>query len=151
MSTVVPSGRVTAPSWSTAVWALCVGRRRRGLRSVGPVQAAGEHRRHDGHHRHRRGDRGRCCRAAAAADAAGPATHVVQGERRVVEAVHAPVQLPAQRFGHGVLGAHRSSSRGFSVAGVRSRSAASARLVWDFTVPTEMPRTSAVSASVISS
>ena len=45
--------------------------------------------------------------------------------------------------------AHRSSSgvAGFRWAGVRSRSAASARLVWDFTVPTEMPRTSAVSAS----
>ena len=45
--------------------------------------------------------------------------------------------------------AHRSSSgvAGFRWAGVRSRSAARARLVWDFTVPTEMPRTSAVSAS----
>ena len=46
--------------------------------------------------------------------------------------------------------AHHSSSSGvpgFRWAGVRSRSAASARLVWDFTVPTETPRTSAVSAS----
>ena len=46
--------------------------------------------------------------------------------------------------------AHRSSSSGvagFRWAGVRSRSAARARLVWDFTVPTETPRTSAVSAS----
>ena len=45
--------------------------------------------------------------------------------------------------------AHRSSSgaAGLRWAGVRSRSVARARLVWDFTVPTEMPRTSAVSAS----
>ena len=33
----------------------------------------------------------------------------------------------------------------------RDRSAASARLAWDFTVPTEMPSTSAVSASLSSS
>ena len=53
------------------------------------------------------------------------------------------------RFSCVVEVVHRSSSRsaGLRWAGVRSRSVARARLVWDFTVPTEMPRTSAVSAS----
>ena len=60
----------------------------------------------------------------------------IDRQRRAVDGGGALLELP----GEGVLG-HRSSS------GVRSRSAASARLVWDFTVPTEIPSRSAVSAS----
>ena len=98
---------------------------------------------------------GRRRRAAAAADAgaARPRTSSrVSGAS--YRRVHAAVQLPAAAL----LGrwwswcAHRSSSRGFEVErGCAARSAASARLAWDFTVPTEMPSTSAVSASLSSS
>ena len=63
------------------------------------------------------------------------------------------VQLPAQAGGQLVV--HRFSSpkgsRGSSDLGARERRAASARLAWDLTVPTEMPRASAVSASDSSS
>ena len=56
-----------------------------------------------------------------------------------------------QRLVQQVLGrsrVHRSSSRAVRDWGARARSPARARLAWDFTVPTEMPRTSAISASL---
>ena len=90
----------------------------------------------------------------ATLDAAGAALHVGQADRC---AVHVLGPL-AQAAGETVLvvGAHRSSSRAVPrlIPGwswTRDRIAASARLAWDLTVPTEMPSTSAVSASVRSS
>ena len=61
---------------------------------------------------------------------------------------------PVQRVVHLVLegsGAHRASSPdswGLRECGARARSAASARLACDLTVPTEIPSTSAISASL---
>ena len=73
-------------------------------------------------------------------------TRVVQGATQVAALV-----VVAHRAV--VRAAHRSSSpcRGFSDWGARLRRAASARLAWDFTVPTEQPSSSAVSASLSSS
>ena len=73
-------------------------------------------------------------------------------ERGAVHRVRVVAQLATQVGGQVVV-VHRSSSgpRGSRLWGVRVRSAASARLVWDFTVPTEMPSAAAVSASVSSS
>ena len=80
----------------------------------------------------------------------GLALHLVEGQRRLVEVADALVELATHLGlpGVGVV-VHRSSSLwlGCSSAGTRSRSAASARLHWDLTVPTEMPSTSAVSVS----
>ncbi len=82
---------------------------------------------------------------AAAPDAARRAAHVLEAEVTRPDVVGAALQLADQ----GLL-AHRSSSPspGRNVAGVRSRSEAIARAFCDLTVPTEMPSTSAVSASV---
>ena len=87
--------------------------------------------------------------APAASDAGGPALDVVEGERVLVaEGVGAAPEGVGEPF----VVAHRSS---WGLAGAsepaRVRSAARARLVWDFTVPTETPRTAAVSASLSSS
>ncbi len=86
--------------------------------------------------------------AAPAADRGRLAADVVEGEGGSAHRVGAAAQRLAQLV---VEVVHRSSSWGFRWAGVRSRSAARARLVWDFTVPTETPRASAVSASDSSS
>ena len=89
----------------------------------------------------------------AASDGAGLALDEVQGQGCAVPVVDLGVELAGQLGGQAAVGGvvHRSSSRGFSVWGARSRRVASARLAWDFTVPTEMPRVSAVSASESSS
>jgi len=83
----------------------------------------------------------------------GLAADVVERQRGAVQAVGVLAQGPVQLVVEVLEVVHRSSSRsaGLRWAGVRSRSVARARLVWDFTVPTEMPSTSAVSASLSSS
>ena len=106
-------------------------------------------------HRHRhRGGHGQPGRhPAAAPDAVRPAAHRGQVDRLVVAHVAGAV---VERIAQQVLlvVAHRSSSRSFASTGLswtRDRRAARARLAWDFTVPTEMPSTCAVSASLRSS
>ena len=76
---------------------------------------------------------------------------VVELERSAVQPVRPVVQAPGQPVL--VVVAHRSSSRGESSgwSWTRDRIAARARLACDLTVPTEMPRTAAVSASLRSS
>ena len=91
---------------------------------------------------------------AATLDPTGPAGDVADREGRLGH----PVHLAAQRTGENlVLGRRRavhrlssseSSWRGSKDWGARARSAASARLACDFTVPTEQPRASAISASL---
>ncbi len=91
---------------------------------------------------------------AASLDAARAALHVGQVERCAVHVAGPVVQAAGQPVL--VVGAHRSSSPAVSRLSpgwswTRDRIAASARLAWDLTVPTEMPRASAVSASERSS
>ena len=93
---------------------------------------------------HRRGRR-RGGEPAASPDPVRRGADVLEPEVPGPDVVGAALQLADE----GLL-AHRSSSPspGRNVAGVRSRSEAIARAVCDLTVPTEMPSTSAVSASV---
>ena len=87
------------------------------------------------------GDRGAGHHGAAALDPTGARADVGDGERGALQGIGGAVQ----RVVHLVLegsGAHRASSPdswGLRECGARARSAASARLAWDFTVPTEMP------------
>ena len=96
------------------------------------------------------GDRGAGHHGAAALDPTGARADVGDGERGALQGVGGAVQ----RVVHLVLegsGAHRASSPdswGLRECGARARSAASARLACDLTVPTEMPSTSAISASL---
>ena len=87
------------------------------------------------------------------ADRRGPALDVAQPERGRVHAVDLAVQLAAEQLFELVVGCSSLllAGAGVQVWGARARRVASARLAWDFTVPTEMPSTSAVSASVSSS
>ena len=93
------------------------------------------------------GDSGRGCPATL--DAAGAAAYVGDGEGCVLDRVDAAVQgvvdLVLERS---VVHDASPVSRGLSERGARERSPARARLAWDFTVPTEMPSTSAISASL---
>ena len=140
------------PSWSVGTPVVRVdgaGRARRTggiVRPVGAGAAQERDRQHDGRDE---GEPGRDAAGPAPADLPGAAAYVVEGERRAPP----PVGLLPQGAAEVVLGAHRSSSRSPIVwsSATRSRRVASARLVWDFTVPTAMPSTSAVSASVSSS
>ena len=96
------------------------------------------------------GDRGAGHHGAAALDPTGARPDVGDGERGALQGIGGAVQ----RVVHLVLegsGAHRASSPdswGLRECGARARSAASARLACDFTVPTEIPSTSAISASL---
>ena len=96
------------------------------------------------------GDRGAGHHGAAALDPTGARADVGDGERGALQGIGGAVQ----RVVHLVLegsGAHRASSPdswGLRECGARARSAASARLACDFTVPTEIPSTSAISASL---
>ena len=116
------------------------------------VPAAGQ----QGQRQHDRGDRQSHGGVAAATDRRGATADVPEVERGVVERVGAPVHGLAQPGGQVLVVAHRSSSRrsvwrGSRLRGARSRRPASARLAWDFTVPVEIPMTSAISASERSS
>ena len=112
-------------------------------------------------HRERGGDRdgehhrghGAGDRVAAALDPAGPGADVVEAERVAAHVLGAVAQLARQQVSL-VEVVHRSSSPSRASIGcvcTRCRIDASARLACDFTVPTEMPRMSATSASVRSS
>ena len=121
--------------------------------------ARGDHGgRHD--HRDRDGQGGPGGELPPAAYDPGLALHVVEPQRALGDVVDAAVERAAQRPLVVVeVAGHRCSSPeslclselGSSDRGARARRAASARLAWDFTVPTEMPSTSAVSASLSSS
>ncbi len=141
--TVSPSGIVTTPSCSIAAPSLGAGEGATGGSVRFRAPAAPEPDR-DGDREYDGRDCGGCG-PAPAADPARPAADVIEADRVATDPVRLVVQGPSQLF----LGVHRSSSRppGFRSCGARSRRVASARLAWDFTVPTEMPSASAVSAS----
>ena len=107
--------------------------------------------RRNGHGRHQDGHR-TADPVAAPPDPTGALLDRGKVDRVAPDVLGADVQLPDQLVP--VVTAHRSSSRSFASIGwvcTRSRIAASARLAWDFTVPAEMPRISATSASLRSS
>ncbi len=89
-------------------------------------------------------------RRAATADPARGRGDGVEVDRAGATAVGVCAQGGAELVF--VVGAHRaSSSVRWEISAERARIAASARLVWDFTVPTLTPSTCAVSASLSSS
>ncbi len=124
-------------------------RRAAGHRPGSVVTAGGRDEQRRGHDDGRcRGDRHGGGDPTGATDAPDALLDVEQAHVLALQAVDVVVD-GARDAGGEVVVAHRSSSR--RLWGARSRRAARARLVWDFTVPTETPSTSATSASDSSS
>ena len=85
--------------------------------------------------------------SSAPSAARRPAPARSRAWRRSGRAAHGPGRWSGRRRSSVLLG----SAGVEALRACGSRSAASARLVWDFTVPTEIPRAAAVSASLSSS